>query len=204
MPTNYSTKEVKAKAAAAGKPEVKKLNIATRTKQVSATDKLLKRFIKTDAKSLKEYVINDFLIPNCLRLLRDTAVNAIDMLLLGKAGGKSSSGNSGTRDYTSFSGSGVASNGSRWSPEANKQRSIDKLSSIIFNSRGDAEAFLGAIDERIRLYKRCSLLDCFDMLEKTNTSPTDENYGWRSIDGAEIRACQGGFEIIYPRVICIA
>lgn len=198
---DYSVKDIKAKAKAAGKPEVQKLNIQTKTKTMSATDKLIKRFVKTDAASLKEYVINEFLIPNALLLVRNTLVNTIDMMFLGKAG---ATGTSGHKNYTSFSGTGISSNANRWSQESVKQRSIDRLSSLVFNSRADAENFLAAIDERIRTYKRCSLLDCFDMLEKTNTSPTDENYGWRSIDGAVIRACQGGFEIVYPRVICIS
>lgn len=199
MATNYSVKEVKAKASANGKEPVKKLNITTKVKTESATDKLLKRFIKTDAKGLKEYVVNEFLIPNAIRLLRDTAVNAIDMLLLGKMSGKSSS--SGNTNYTSFgSGNGQQS---RWSNESNKQKSIDRLQAVLFESRQDAEDYIEAVRERIRSYGRCSLLDCFDMLEKTNCAPTDDNYGWKDFSTATAYACQGGFAIDYPRVICI-
>lgn len=200
MATNYSTSEIKKKKEETGIEAPKKLDIQTKTKTVSATDKLLKRFIKTDAKSVKDFVIYEFLIPNAVKLARDSIVNALDMFLLGKCGGSKAS----NTNYTSFSnGSSNNNSGSRWSGESNKQRSIERLESILFNSRADAEDYLDAIRERIITFKRCSLLDCFDMLQKTETSPADDSYGWRDISMAEIYACQGGFAIRYPRVICI-
>lgn len=73
---------------------------------------------------------------------------------------------------------------------------------IVFGTQQDAELVLGNLIERINEYRITSLGDLKEMAGQ-NTLPSDEAYGWTSLDGARISKVRDGYVLELPRPVLI-
>lgn len=156
-------------------------------------------FISEDVGRIKEYIINDLLIPTIKKTLYDAVVNSFDIALFGGR-----SGGSGSRrpiadsvSYTNYGRSGrrESESGSR----ASNRHSYDD---IIFDTRSDAEAVLARMDEMMDVYEIVSVADMFEMAD-LSCDYTDNKYGWTNIRNAEVVRVRDGYKIKMPKAVPI-
>lgn len=190
---NYQSNSYKSKAKAAPeKKDVKKVISGTaKVKKKSALTKFTEVFIPEDIDSVKDYILFDVMIPAAKKFLSDS----VDALLYGGTR-KSKGGIAGrvsfidynkasTRDRDRYSGS-------------SESRGTHSSTDVIFESRGDAEAVLMAMDELIGVYGVVSIADFNDLCEVSGQY-TDNNYGWMNITSAKVVPTRDGYIIKMPK-----
>lgn len=166
------------------------------TKKKSFFSKLLDEFISDDANSVGSYILKDVIIPNAKKIISDIIVDGTDIILYGesrKAGRRSIADKV---SYNKFSGSGQVRNER---PALNTNYSYDN---IILTSRTDAEEVLDRMYEILDTYGLVRVGDLFDLVGKTGF-PTDNNYGWLSLNKAEIVRVRDGYWLKMPRAVPI-
>lgn len=173
-----------------------------RTKKKSEAQKLLDVFLSEDITDVKSYVVFDVLVPAVKKAISDIVTNGVDMILYGKSG---SSRNRSTASKVSY-GSYYGGSRDRDSRDRYRERSRGALDydDIIFNSRGDADAVLTAMEDIIDQYKVVSVGDLYDLADISVTDSSVNNYGWTDIHNAYVeRTRSGNYMIKLPRALPI-
>lgn len=152
----------------------------------SPARKFLDLFIMEDAKSIKDYIIYDILIPS----LKDTTIDVIEMLFWGDKRGSSSSGlprrKSGGTPSVSYYNYSKPSYMDNRRPSVDSNRNGIDLGDILFETRGDAEKARDALLEDIANYEAVTVA----RLCQVSGIPmmwTDDKWGWYDLRGADIR-----------------
>jgi hypothetical protein len=68
----------------------------------------------------------------------------------------------------------------------------------VFSDRGDIEAVLNLMTDIIEKYGIVSVNDLYDAVGKA-APYTAENYGWKTMNGCDVRICSGGFRLAMTR-----
>lgn len=166
----------------------------TKTKKKSEAHKLLDIFLPEDISSVKTYILYDILVPAVKRFFSDS-VDAI--LYPGGDGPKRKSAAS----KISYSGYYQNDRERRADSPSRVKNGVD-YDEIIFESRGDAEAVLSAMQDAIDQYGTVSVADLYDLAEVSTTNYAANRYGWTDIRSAEsIRLRDGGYALKLPRAL---
>lgn len=162
---------------------------------------LLGRMFTSDFATIKDYLINDVLVPSLQKGVRDLICTGAEMLF---GGGAPSSNSRASRisyrscyddnNRRSFNSRGVAI---RDSDRANQDYHYDD---ILFETRGDAEEILYRMEELVDRFGLVSVADLFDMAGISGNY-TDNKYGWKSLGNAQVVRERDGYVIRLPRVI---
>jgi hypothetical protein len=137
-------------------------------------------FISEDAGNVKSYILLDVLIPAIKKAIYDVVTNGIDMILFGGSGHKKNSNSASKVSYRSYYDS--QDNRKEQSRYESGKRGFD-YDDIIFESRGDAETVLDAMQEIVSSYGVVSVGDFYDLANISTTNFTVNKYGWTSIPG---------------------
>lgn len=169
-----------------------------RKNQSSTIRKLTKAFMPEDAKSIKEYVIEE--TPGLIQsFLRRLIQNILDTYLPenGKYSGFSGGlrARNGRTPYNSIS-SGSNSNVLK----SRTTNSVYEYDEITFEFYEDAQNTLDGMYEWLSRCEKVSVFDLYD-LAGYPTKATDRNYGWTDLRGAKIIAVKEGWVIDLPRAI---
>lgn len=183
-------------------PEKKVEKVVTggaRTKKRSEIQKFADVFISEDVESVKTFVIRDVLIPAMKKAISDIVVNGIDMLLYGEAGRSRRNGNGGTK--VSYQGYYANGNNRRESAAPRNRTGYD-YDSILFTTRGDAEAVLVELEELIAQYGVASIMDLYSAAG-LQCDYTYDKYGWTNLRNAQVvRArMEDGYYIKLPKAL---
>lgn len=153
-----------------------------RVRKKSVLDKLASTFVNEDVSNVKSYVMFDVLIPAAKKAISDIITNGVDMILYGETGHSDRH----RRSDSSFI------RYDRCSSSRRDDRDIDRydrrkplFNDIVYDTRGEAEEVLNRMDELIDTYHMVSVFDMFD-LSGMDCDYTLNNYGWTSINSAEI------------------
>lgn len=198
MPTNDTTKRPSSKKEERKreKPVISHDKIIRGKKPLS--QKIAGKFIAEDVDDVKDYVLNDLIIPGVI----DAFLDALAMLL-GREGGysKSSKRNrNGYRDYAGYSYKGKSSSSRRDRDRPSRRRSrnedddIPDYNEIVIPDRKDAEEIVDRLHEHIDECGDVSIAEFFDMLDLT-APYTDNKWGWTRKSQIDIRKIRGGFLI---------
>lgn len=161
-----------------------------KVKKKGFLSKMREALISDDSASVKSYIFNDVLIPSFKKAVSDIITNGIDIILYGEA--RHSSKSSGSRvSYTKYYDS---SRDERYS----SRRSDYSYNDIIVPSRAEAERVLDVLDETISAYGVASVADFYDTVGVTGQY-IDNNFGWKSLAGAQVRPSRDGWQIYLPR-----
>lgn len=176
-----------------------------RTKKKSGTSRFMETFLTEDLNNVKSYVIGEVLIPAAKKALSDIVTNGIDMILYGEAGA--------SRRRESRSGSRVSYQ--RYYDEDRRDRrdrdrerysvrsrSGYNFDDIIFDTRGEAENVLIAMEQEIDNYGIVSVADLYELVGITGNY-TDNKYGWTSLNTADVTRCRDGYMLRLPRALPI-
>lgn len=168
-----------------------------KTRKKGEMQKFADVFIAEDANNVKSYILMEVIIPAVKKAISDIVTTGIDMMLYGEAGRSRKNGPASKVSYRNYyerdnervrAGSGVS------------RRSLD-YDNVVFDTRGDAEAVLDAMNDIISQYGTVSVSDFYDLARVPNDNFTMNKYGWTNIGGATAVRIRDGYVLKLPRAI---
>ena len=167
-------------------------------KKKSEGRKILDIFLSSDINSVKTYVIYDVLFPAVKRFLSDS----VDAFLYPGGDNPRRKTAASKVSYTSYYGRD-RDRDRRSDPPSRERRGID-YDDIEFETRGDAEAVLTAMDDIIDTFDAVSIAAFYDLAEVSTNNYSLNKYGWNDIRRAEIvRHRNGSYVIKLPKPLTI-
>ena len=162
----------------------------TRLEKSSAMSRIMSSFIKTDAKTIKNFIIDDFLVPN----VKKGILEVINMIFYNTPNTQKSQGWSSPKvTYGGFV------NGVNNSKPSSRRADIGfNYDKIVFKSRGDAELVLTKMCRAIEQYNSVSVLDLYDLAEVTTDMYTANKYGWTDLSTADVVRRADGYCLRLP------
>lgn len=196
----YKTNSDKSRQEAQSEKKVEAVITGTaKTRKKGEMQKFADVFIAEDANNVKSYILMDVIVPAVKKAISDIVTTGIDMILYGEAGRSkrnSSSPKVSYRNYYDQSSDRVRAG------SANNKRSID-YDDILFDTRGDAEAVLEAMNDIIGQYGTVSVSDLYDLARVPNDNFTMNRYGWMNLNGAQPVRVRDGYILKLPRAIAL-
>lgn len=176
---------------------VAKAKVVTKKK-----NKLLSSFISDDAVSIKDYIVDEFLIPLVQKTICDIFEEIPKTIFYGKSGRRRSS-NSDRVSYTKYSSRRDRDRDYRDRDRDSYRRTdIFDSTDIIFDSRGEAEKVLAVMDEIMQEYEIVRVADLYDLAGVSCDFPAND-YGWTNIRNARVVHVRDGWVIEMPRAVSI-
>lgn len=176
---------------------VAKAKVVTKKK-----NKLLSSFISDDAVSIKDYIVDEFLIPLVQKTICDIFEEIPKTIFYGKSGRRRSS-NSDRVSYTKYSSRRDRDRDYRDRDRDSYRRTdIFDSTDIIFDSRGEAEKVLAVMDEIMQEYEIVRVADLYDLAGVSCDFPAND-YGWTNIRNARVVHVRDGWVIEMPRAVPI-
>lgn len=176
-----------------------------KTKKKSEVRRFADVFLSEDIQNVKSYVIGEVLIPAAKKALSDIVTNGIDMMLYGEAGvSKKRNSNSSRVSYERYYERDRDRDRDRRDRErySTRSRSGYNFDDIIFDSRGEAENVLCAMEEEIDNYGIVSVGDLYELVGISGNY-TDNKYGWTNLRAAVVSRTRDGYVIKLPRALPI-
>ena len=168
-----------------------------KTKKKSEVKKFADVFIAEDITSVKDYIVNDVLIPAAKKAISDIITNGIDMILYGEAKGRDRRRDGGSRvSYTKY----YERDRDRDYDRGRARRSVYDYDDIILDTRGEAEDVLNRMDDLIDAYGMVSVADLYDLVGVSGNY-TDNKYGWTNLRNAEVRRTRDGYLLKLPKAL---
>lgn len=168
-----------------------------KTRKKGEMQKFADVFIAEDATNVKSYILMEVIVPAVKKAISDIVTTGIDMILYGEAG-RSKRNNSAPkvsyRNYYDQSSDRVRAG------SANNRRSID-YDDILFDTRGDAETVLDAMQDIIGQYGTVSIADLYELSHVPNDNFTLNRYGWANLNGAQAVRVRDGYVLKLPRAV---
>ena len=196
-PSNSNkVKEAKRQQALTEKKVEKVITGMARTKKKSEIRKFTDVFISEDVNNVKSYILMDVLVPAIKKAISDIVTNGVDMILYGEAG---SNKKRSTVSKISYNKMFDDPRSSRIHSE--RGRTGLDYDVLIFDSRGDAEAVLSALEDIIAQFGVASVGDLYDLAQVSTTNYAINKYGWSDLRSAEVIRARDGYMIKLPRAL---
>lgn len=154
-------------------------------------------FIAEDASNVKSYILLEVIVPAVKKAISDIITTGIDMLLYGETGKSRKNGSTSKISYRNYY---EHDNERTRAGYVNKRTGFD-YDDILFDTRGDAETVLDAMNDIISHYGVISVYDFYDLAGVANDNYTMNNYGWTNIAGASAVRVRDGYILKLPRAI---
>ena len=151
-----------------------------------------------DVNNVKSYILMEVIVPAVKKAISDIVTTGIDMILYGEAGRSKKNGTASKVSYRNYYDQGAdrVRAGS-----AGNRRNTPDYDDILFDTRGDAEAVLDAMNDIISQYGTVSVSDFYDLARVPNDNFTMNRYGWTNIGGATAVRVRDGYILKLPRAI---
>ena len=168
-----------------------------KTRKKGEMQKFADVFIAEDANNVKSYILMEVIIPAVKKAISDIVTTGIDMILYGEAGRSRKNGAASKVSYRNYY---EQESGRTRAGSAGRRSSFD-YDDVIFDTRGDAEAVLDAMNDIISQYGTVSVSDFYDLSRVPNDNYTMNRYGWTNIGGATAVRVRDGYILKLPRAI---
>ena len=178
-------------------PSKKVERVATgKTRRKNEVQKLADAFITEDVHSVKDYLIQEVLLPAAKKAISEMVSSGIDMLLYGEAKSKNNRSRNESRvSYTKY---------------YERERDYDRgtrtrvrgydYDDIILDTRREAEEVLDRMQDLIDNYGMVSVADLYDLVG-INGSYTDNKYGWTHLRSADVQHVREGYLLKLPKAL---
>lgn len=177
---------------ASGSKKVKKI-VSAKVKE----NKIAGIFSTDDLRSIKDYLIQDLLIPTLKNLFVDAVENGVEMLVHGESRRVSKSKNSRRYEPTAYS-SFYRSSPIYEEPYERYERKLNP-NNVVFETKGKAELALRYLEAEIAEYGFAKLSYFYELVGITG-SYTDVDFGWTSLSKARVvRLRSGEYSILFPK-----
>lgn len=168
---------------------------------VSGTVKTKKKlagkiFGAQDMGDIRDYLVDEQLIPGVKNLILDLIIGGATRALGGKSRYARSGGGVSKISYRDCY---AGSQDDRRSPTVTGTSGRFDFEEIIFPTRGDAEAVRDQMDEVISRYGFVTVGDMYDMAGLAQPF-TGQKYGWTSIVGSRVEPVRDGYVIRLPKM----
>lgn len=171
---------------------------AAKTRKKGEMQKFADVFIAEDANNVKSYILMEVIVPAVKKAISDIVTTGIDMILYGEAGRSKKNGTASKVSYRNYYDQGT--DRVRAGSVGNRRNTPD-YDDILFDTRGDAEAVLDAMNDIISQYGTVSVSDFYDLARVPNDNFTMNRYGWTNIGGAAAVRVRDGYILKLPRAI---
>lgn len=210
----YKSNSYKSKAQRTGElaandiPETKIAKVDPKTpvkvRKKSGFAKFADDFIRDDLAKVKDFAINDVLIPAIKKSISDIFKTGIDMMLYhGEAGSRGRYSDNSRVSYRSYYDNGPSRRRTEtYSSRNHDYRDSPDIQERIFETRGEAEAVL---DNLYRMMARYHIVSVADYCDETGItgSYVDRDWGWTDISTARVERDRDGYYIKMPRALPI-
>ena len=153
-------------------------------------------FISEDVGNVKSYIFMEVLVPAVKKAISDIVTNGVDMILYGETRQKNS--NTTKVSYGKYYG-----NSGDQERRSNNYRQSGRTGfdydEIIFETRGDAESVLDAMNEIISQYGVVSVGDLYDLADVSTDNFAVNKYGWTDIAGCKAVRVRDGYVLKLPK-----
>lgn len=177
-------------------PPKKVEQVATgKTRKKNEVRKLADVFIAEDVHSVKDYIVQEVLLPAAKKAISEMVTSGIDMLLYGESKAKSRSRNESRVSYTKYyERDRDYDRGAR-----TRSRGYD-YDDIILDTRREAEEVLDRMQDLIDSYGMVSVADLYDLVG-INGSYTDNKYGWTHLRSVDVQRVRDGYLLKLPKAL---
>ena len=156
-------------------------------------------FLAGSLTDLKEYVLEDVLIPAVKNAVEDVVTNGISMMLNGETSSRRKKSSPSSRvSYRSYY--------DRDDRDRDRDRDRGRRTSgyayddIILETRAEALEIISRMEELIDVYGMASVADLYDLVGISGVH-TDNKYGWTDIRSADTQRIREGYLLKMPRAI---
>lgn len=163
----------------------------------------LERFFGEDIPDVKNYLIDEVVIPSIKDFFAGLGHSATDIMFYGNArpyngyrGGYPSIRQSG--NYGSY-----YSVKDRQDRPTNFRRPKRAFDDIIFETRADGDVVLQGMFEYLENYGQVNVSCLKELCGITPDAFTDNDWGWKNLDGSDIKRIPEGYIISFPPVISL-
>lgn len=178
------------------RPKVEK--IVKGTVKAKKKNGFLSMFVSGDVLDIKNYIMQDVLIPALKNAIEDTVSNGISMMLNGGEPRRNKKSTASSRvSYRSYY--------EREDRERDRDRSRSRTTGysyddVVLETRGEAEDVIARLDELVDMYGNASVADLYDLVGMSGQY-TDCKYGWTDIRSASHVRVRDGYLLKMPRAI---
>lgn len=153
-------------------------------------------FISEDVGNVKSYIFMEVLVPAVKKAISDIVTNGVDMILYGETRQKKN-----TTTKVSYGKYYVNSGEQERRSSSYRQsgRNGFDYDEIIFETRGDAESVLDAMNEIISQYGVVSVGDLYDLADVSTDNFAVNKYGWTDIAGCKAVRVRDGYVLKLPK-----
>lgn len=187
-------------------PKVTKVISGTaKTKKKSGVQKFTDVFIAEDITNVRNYILNDIIIPTVKRALYDSFTDGLDMMLNGASGQRYRNRRDGSRySYDKAYSRASYQRDSRNESSTRTRGSGFDYDTILFSNRGDAERVLMELEELVSQYGIASVQDLYSAAD-LSCPYTYNNYGWTDLRSADVIRARDddGYYIKLPKALPI-
>lgn len=186
--SNRFKEEIKKEATAAVERRAKK--VASGKIRKNEVRKLTDVFLAKDVHEVKEYIITEVAIP----AIKNIIMSTVNAFLYGDTQGKTRTNASRASYQDFYSGRDRERNVHPTEPMKKKVDYRD----LVFESKGEAEEVLSALEELISMYGKASVADLFDLADM-ECDYTENRYGWKSLATASTFLTRDGYMLRLPK-----
>lgn len=194
---SHKSKEEKSNSASPEKKVGKVVTGSAKPKKKNEIQKFADVFISEDVGNVKSYIIWDVLVPAFKKAISDIVTNGIDMILYGESGRSKKNSSVSKVSYRSY----YDKENDRRDYPTRKARTGYDYDNIIFESRGDAEAVLEAMNDIIDQFGVVSVGDLYDLADMSVDNYTLNKYGWTDIRNASVNRVRDGYMLKLPKAL---
>lgn len=156
-------------------------------------------FFGAEVSDVKSYLIFDVLIPSIKATICDILMGGSNMLFFNDARGRYDN-----RDGRKTSASYQKYYDDRRDREIRQNTRTRRYSyeDIVLNTRAEAQDVLFAMFDYVEKYDTITVADLYDLVGWTSEF-TDEYFGWKNLQGADVRPVRDGFLLVLPRPVSL-
>ena len=170
-----------------------------KARKKSDTKKFVDTFVAEDITSVKDYIVNEVLLPAAKKAISDIVTNGIEMLLYGEPKSRNRDRSSSKVSYTRY-----------YERERDRDRDYERgartrvrgydFDDIILDTRREAEEVLDRMQDLIDNYGMVSVADLYDLVG-IDGRYTDNKYGWTQLRSADVKHVRDGYLLMLPKAL---
>lgn len=171
--------------------------------------RLKESFLGGDGQTVREYLLEEIILPNFRDLIIDVVNGGVERMVLGESraayrrGGAARLGQAtGRINYNGFSQSPVGRGGLRDDPRApvlsRRARANHDFQEIILSSRTEGEMVIANMFDILERYEQVAVSDLYELLG-ISANFTEMRYGWTDLRGAHVEHVRGGYLLNLPQ-----
>ena len=191
---SYKSKKQETDSSAERKKTQKIVTKPVKVKKKGEIRKFTDLFFAEDFGTVKDYLIEDVLIPAGKKLFYDLVTSTADKMLFGGTGRHTQSQNGSKLVYKDYNKSYER----RTTTPSTQRRDVFDLENIIISHRGEAEEVLDQLRSDIKAYGFVTVLSFYDAVGLT-APYTSDRYAWTDLSTARIIPVRDGYVIRMPR-----